>query len=63
MATPPDYKALALAALQESDIGAIRCMKAGLLFPSEWQTYVLALRAVAKSGSVLPNRPAYPVGT
>jgi hypothetical protein len=60
---PPDYRVLAMTALQESDLVAIRCFKAGISFPPEWQAYVLALRSVLNTGSTLPVRPSYPAGT
>jgi len=55
-------------ALYETDNVAIRCFKAGIPFPSAWQTYTLALRAlyVQTSGDntlPLPTKPAYPAGT
>ncbi len=57
-------KAQAQAALDASDMTAVRCVKAGVAFPSEWQTYVTALRAIVSSGTgTLPTQPAYPAGT
>jgi len=56
--------AQAQAALLKSDMTAIRCYKAGTAFPSAWQTYVTALRAIVTSGTgALPLQPAYPSGT
>lgn len=46
------------AALAKSDMVAMRCLKAGVPFPPEWQTYVTALRS-----GMLPNQPAYPSNT
>jgi len=57
-------KLAAYEALQGSDLVAIRCIKAGVVFPLEWQTYVADLRAVINGTlAILPSRPAYPVGT
>jgi hypothetical protein len=45
---------------------AIRCYKAGVAFPADWQAYCLALRAIANGAStatVLPVQPPYPAGT
>ena len=63
-----NYQTEAQNLLDKSDITAIRCIKAGVAFPSAWQTYVKELRAIvaATSGDVmiaLPVAPAYPVGT
>lgn len=65
-APPVDTRVPAKAALDKSDMTALRCFKAGVAFPAEWQTYVLALRAIVAGTStvtVLPTQPAYPVGT
>jgi len=57
-------KAQAQAALDSSDMTALRCVKAGVAFPEEWQTYVTALRDIVSSGTgTIPDRPAYPAGT
>ena len=54
----------ALSALAKSDDIAMRCFKAGVAFPAEWQSYVTALRAIAGGASgLLPIQPAYPAGT
>lgn len=51
-------------ALDKSDLVANRCFKAGVAFPSDWQTYVTALRAIVSSGTgTIPTKPSYPVGT
>lgn len=54
-------------ALTKSDTTYIRCGKAGVPFPVEWQTYVAALRAIVSgtdtTSTVLPTQPAYPAGT
>jgi hypothetical protein len=61
---PVDYKGQALAALDVSDTTALRCFKAGVPFPAEWQNYTTSLRAIVKSGTgPLPARPAFPTGT
>lgn len=50
--------------LEKSDLVALRCVKAGIAFPADWQNYVTTLRLVI-SGSVteMPQQPAYPEGT
>lgn len=53
-----DLKASIQAALDRSDMTALRCFKAGVSFPDEWKTYVTALR-----NGTLPTQPAYPKGT
>lgn len=57
----------AQAALDASDMVAIRCFKAGVAFPAAWQTYVTELRAIVNgtdtTSTVLPVAPAYPAGT
>jgi hypothetical protein len=63
-----DKKVAAQAALDKSDMVAVRCVKAGVEFPSEWQAYVASLRAVmsASDGAengVIPTMPSYPAGT
>ena len=61
---PPNYTALATAALLSSDMTALRCFKAGVPFPPEWQSYVASLRSIEKSGTgPLPTKPAFPAGT
>ena len=62
------YQQEAQTALDKSDAIAIRCLKSGIAFPTEWQTYVSELRAIIKatSGDVttaLPIQPIYPQGT
>lgn len=50
--------------LDKSDIVALRCFKAGVLFPQEWQDYVTALRAIVNGApGPLPDPPSYPKGT
>ena len=61
----------ARSAIDESDMVALRCIKAGVAFPQNWQTYVQGLRAVIKAGGgplpAIPTNPdgsiAYPQGT
>lgn len=51
-------------ALQASDMVALRCLKSGVTFPAEWQTYCVDLRAVVDGSSdTLPTMPEYPAGT
>ena len=58
------YKAEAQAALDRSDMVALRCFKNGVPFPAEWATYCEALRAIVVSGvGPLPVQPAYPEGS
>lgn len=57
-------KSQAQKSLNKSDLVATRCFKAGVPFPSEWQTYVTSLRSIASSGTgSLPDQPPYPIGT
>lgn len=50
--------------LINSDMVALRCWKAGISFPAEWQTYVLVLRAIISTGTgAIPATPAYPAGS
>ena len=54
----------ALTALTDTDLVALRCFKAGVAFPAEWVAYVVALRAVRSSSTILempepPLPPAY----
>jgi hypothetical protein len=56
--------AQARAALAASDTVFIRCGKAGVNWPSAWQSYVAALRVIVSSGAgTLPTQPTYPSGT
>lgn len=45
-------------ALERSDMVALRCLKAGVAFPQDWQEYCLALRR-----GELPTQPTYPANT
>ena len=59
-----DYKAEAQAALDRSDLVALRCFKNGVPFPAEWATYCAALRAIVVSGvGPVPAQPDYPKGS
>lgn len=64
-APAPDWVSLAKAGLAESDRVAIRCAKAGVPYPADWQAYDAALRPIAKGSAdgPLPTRPEYPAGT
>jgi len=52
-------------AIDKTDLVAIRCLKAGIEFPTEWREYTVALRALKASVVVaeLPVMPSYPVGS
>lgn len=57
-------KTQAQEALALSDKVALRCFKAGVLFPPEWSSYVKALRAVFTTGiGPLPLQPPFPEGS
>lgn len=57
------YKAEAQAALDRSDLVALRCFKANILFPAAWTTYCEALREIVRTGEgPLPEQPEYPQG-
>ena len=54
----------AKAALDKSDLVALRCFKNGVPFPAEWVSYCAALRAIVVSGvGPMPVQPAYPEGS
>ncbi len=57
----------AQAALDKTDLVALRCFKAGVAFSPAWQSYTAALRAIASGADTastsLPSQPAYPSGT
>lgn len=54
----------AQAALSVTDMVFIRCGKAGVAWPSDWQDYVVALRDVVNgTTSTMPVQPAYPAGS
>ncbi|WP_331773820.1 hypothetical protein [Sulfurospirillum sp. 1612] len=52
-------------ALNNSDLVAIRCLKANIPFPDDWVSYVMTLRALLKSDTVqdIPAHPDYPIGS
>ncbi len=60
-------QAQAQRALDNTDIVAGRCFKAGVAFPAAWQTYTQALRAIVSgtdtTSTNLPAQPPYPSGT
>ena len=57
------FKAEAQAALDRSDLVALRCFKANILFPAAWTAYCEALREIVRTGEgPLPEQPEYPQG-
>ncbi|BEV15156.1 phage tail protein [Herbaspirillum sp. DW155] len=61
-------QAEALAALAANDLVAIRCAKANVKYPAEWQAYDGILRSIVSASSgdataAFPERPDYPSGT
>lgn len=63
-----DYQAKAQALLYATDIVALRCWKAGVVYPPEWLDYTNKLRAIVRAPSGdsyadFPPRPSYPEGT
>lgn len=63
-----EYQQLAKAALDRTDLVALRCWKANVPYPVAWQTYTDALRAIIRAPSgdpeqPLPTQPDYPAGT
>ena len=59
--TAEDWPALAMAALRQADLVAIRCIKAGIVYPEAWQVYDDALRAIVNGApGPLPEQPEYP---
>lgn len=60
-------QAQAQAALDKTDLVALRCFKAGVAFSPAWQSYTAALRAIASGADTastgLPSQPACPSGT
>lgn len=51
------HQSQAQSALDASDMVALRCFKAGVAFPSDWLSYVSALRAVVRATSGDPTQP------
>lgn len=51
--------------LGQTDLVALRCLKAGVSYPAEWRQYTETLRAIASGAQVdIPPEPAtYPQGT
>lgn len=63
-AAAQELKSNARAALEKSDMTALRCLKAEVEFPQSWKDYVSALRLIVSGGAgPLPVRPDYPEGT
>ncbi len=59
-----ELKSAAMSALAKSDVVALRCIKAGVAFPVEWQDYVVELRHVVNGVAVvMPVVPNFPAGT
>jgi hypothetical protein len=57
-------KEKAQAALDKTDMVALRCIKSGTSFPEEWMKYVSALRDIMSNGTgTIPVQPQYPEGT
>lgn len=54
-------------ALARTDLVALRCIKAGVVFPAAWLSYTTALRNIANgtdtTSTTIPAQPAYPAGT
>ena len=72
IAPPPSwssYQAQAQTLLDKADLVALRCFKKGVAFPSDWQAYDDALRAIVSAATgdpskAMPAQPAaYPPGT
>ena len=60
--TSDQLKRQARVALDTSDRVFLRCGKAGVAWPAEWQAYVVTLRAIFATGSgAMPDCPAYPL--
>lgn len=61
------FQSSAQVALDKTDLVAIRCLKAGVAFPADWQTYVTDLRNIVNGtdtiSTILPTQPTYPAGT
>jgi len=63
-----EYQTKAQSLLNDTDIVAIRCLKAGISYPAEWMDYTNNLRDIVRATSGdstvdLPQRPIYPSGT
>ena len=60
-------RAIRVPLLDNSDTIALRCFKAGVSFPADWQVYTKALRDITKQADPLqvewPAAPAVPSGT
>lgn len=66
-ATQLKLKTAAQAALGSTDVVALRCWKANVPYPADWQAYTTSLRSIVSgtdtTSTSLPIRPAYPAGT
>lgn len=66
-ASQPALSDLAKTQLAVTDMVALRCLKAGVAYPPDWQTHTIALRNIAAgidtTSTSLPITPAYPAGT
>lgn len=50
--------------LGQTDLVALRCLKAGVSYPAEWRQYTADLRAIASgTEGQIPTQPNYPEGT
>lgn len=53
--------------LDKTDLVCLRCYKANVTYPVEWQKYTADLRKIVNgtdiTSTTLPTRPAYPAGT
>lgn len=59
-----ELKAQIQVILDKTDSVALRCLKAGVPFPTNWQEFVATLRSLYSSGTgTIPETPAYPSGT
>lgn len=58
---PEDIRVVALGLLQETDLVATRCFKAGIAYPESWKAYTSELRLVINGDSdTLPVKPDFP---
>lgn len=62
--TLADRQSTARTRLTVSDMAAVRCFKAGIPYPAEWQEYDAVLRQIVNGDDLtLPVQPAYPEST
>lgn len=59
------FKSAVQTAIDKTDSVAVRCLKAGVEFPTEWREYTVTLRTLLASTVVvtLPVMPDYPSGS